>query len=184
MKGICGRKQPESFASYDRDTHCWRTFQVSLLTSTLEEYSESWPRSGMMRNGIAYQLQPLVPLTKETGFGLWLTPRANEHCEKPETFIKRMGDRGSHCRGTLSAQVMWPTPHGFSQDGKSHGPSGNELGNAVNRSMLPTPTARAYQSPGEHGQGGQNLATVIGGSLNPTWVELLMGYPPGWTDLT
>jgi hypothetical protein len=23
----------------------------------------------------------------------------------------------------------------------------------------------------------------ISGSLNPTWVELLMGFPPGWTDM-
>ena len=22
-----------------------------------------------------------------------------------------------------------------------------------------------------------------GGQLNPTWVEWLMGFPPGWTDL-
>ena len=45
----------------------------------------------------------------------------------------------------------WPTPHGFSQDGKDHGPSGNELGNAVNRSMWPTPTAHDdNKSPEAH----------------------------------
>lgn len=32
-----------------------------------------------------------------------------------------------------------PTPHGFSKDGKSNGPSGNELGHAVNRMRVPTP---------------------------------------------
>ena len=32
-------------------------------------------------------------------------------------------------------------------------------------------------------QGGDNLRTVTGGSLNPTWVEWLMGWPLGWTDL-
>jgi hypothetical protein len=26
-------------------------------------------------------------------------------------------------------------------------------------------------------------APTIGGSLNPTWVEWLMGFPLGWTDL-
>ena len=30
---------------------------------------------------------------------------------------------------------------------------------------------------------GQDLPTVVGGSLNPQWVEWLMGYPLGWTDL-
>src|SRR3990167_992671 len=34
---------------------------------------------------------------------------------------------------------LWPTPHGFSKDGRSNGPSGNELGNAVNREMFRTP---------------------------------------------
>jgi hypothetical protein len=62
---------------------------------------------------------------------------------------------------------MWPTPHGFSPDGKSNGPSGNELGPAVNRAMWIS---------------GQ-LANEIGGSLNPTWTSVLMGYPPNWTEI-
>jgi hypothetical protein len=53
-----------------------------------------------------------------------------------------------------------PTLHGFSKDGSSNGPSGNELGRAVNR-----------------------LPSITGGSLNPPWVEWLMGWPIGWSDL-
>jgi hypothetical protein len=30
---------------------------------------------------------------------------------------------------------------------------------------------------------GDGLATQVGGKLNPTWVEWLMGFPLGWTDL-
>lgn len=38
--------------------------------------------------------------------------------------------------------------------------------------------------PGNSGrQGGENLRTNIGGQLNPGWVEWLMGWPIGWTDL-
>ena len=29
-----------------------------------------------------------------------------------------------------------------------------------------------------------SLPTIVGGSLNPQWVEWLMNYPLGWTDLT
>jgi DNA (cytosine-5)-methyltransferase 1 len=29
---------------------------------------------------------------------------------------------------------------------------------------------------------GVQLANQVGGTLNPTWVEWLMGFPPGWTD--
>ncbi len=28
-----------------------------------------------------------------------------------------------------------------------------------------------------------NLPSAVGGKLNPTWVEWLMGFPIGWTDL-
>jgi len=87
---------------------------------------------------------------------------------------------------------MWPTPHGFSKDGLSNGPSGNELGNAVNR-MLPTPRAcdadKNIRTAAERAKerlrrkNGEDLPTVVGGSLNPNWVEWLMGYPIGWTDL-
>jgi hypothetical protein len=40
------------------------------------------------------------------------------------------------------------------------------------------PTPQAYLSPD-----GKPLSEQIGGSLNPTWVEWLMGWPLGWTDL-
>jgi len=91
------------------------------------------------------------------------------------------------------AVKRWPTPHGFSQDGRSNGPSGNELGRAVNRMMVPTPKLPSG--------GGQVVRTTPGGgirkledwvsadqgqntgSLNPTWVEWLMGFPAGWTAL-
>jgi hypothetical protein len=72
----------------------------------------------------------------------------------------------------------------------------------------PTPTASEGTGPGHSAQGGKNLRTVVaeqqtwltprsrdwkgpgypddlpstaGGSLNPTWVEGLMGFPHGWT---
>jgi hypothetical protein len=96
----------------------------------------------------------------------------------------------------LSAQVkLWPTPHGFSPDGRSNGPSGNELGRAVNRSLWPTPTKSdadkwSNQSLAERQAKGQQIRLNTaatpegggGGSLNPTWVEWLMGWPLGWTD--
>jgi hypothetical protein len=49
----------------------------------------------------------------------------------------------------------------------------------------PTPTqSDGLGGPGHSGRdGGKNLRTVVAGSLNPTWVEWLMGFPLGWTDL-
>ena len=36
----------------------------------------------------------------------WLTPRAHESAEGSEGFVKRNGDRGTHCSGSVSAQVQ------------------------------------------------------------------------------
>src|SRR5262245_57432399 len=63
-----GPSSPDLLASYDLATSSWRTSQRCLLEG-LAEYSETWPRSGMMRNGTAYRLPPLVPLTAETASG-------------------------------------------------------------------------------------------------------------------
>ena len=43
--------------------------------------------------------------------------------------------------------------------------------------MLPTPTANRWDGLQSHG------VNVVEGSLNPAWVERLMGYPDGWTEL-
>ena len=51
--------------------------------------------------------------------------------------------------------------------------------------MFPTPKAQNCRGSGErHGAGGPSLDVVCGGQLNPTWVEWLMGFPIGWTELS
>jgi hypothetical protein len=52
---VCGQKWPESFARYDHDSASWRTAQTSLFGG-LEEYSETWPKWGMMRAGECSEL--------------------------------------------------------------------------------------------------------------------------------
>lgn len=66
----------EPFAHYDRNISWWRTYQVSWITMRLDEFSETWPKAGMMRNGIVYQQNSLVPTMSGKGCGLWPTPRA------------------------------------------------------------------------------------------------------------
>ena len=75
----CSGRLCEPFAWYDQISVCWRTWQRSLTEERgWEEFLGPWPRSGMTRNGIAYQRAPLVPLTGETAHGLLPTIGANE----------------------------------------------------------------------------------------------------------
>jgi hypothetical protein len=153
---VFGRSTPDSFANYDPATCSWRTSQLSLLEDS-GEFSETWPRAGMTRNGTAFRLVPLAPLTAATGSGLLPTPSAT------------MADRGG--RGDL-IQVVRGNPS----------PSGHFK-------MWPTPTTQDAANDGGPSQFERNSLPLnalvkgeTGGQLNPTWVEWLMGFPPGWTD--
>jgi hypothetical protein len=71
----CGPTTPDWLTSFDPASSAWKTSQLSL-DGELGEFSETWPRSGMMRNGIAYRLPTLVPDNFATECGLWPTPNA------------------------------------------------------------------------------------------------------------
>ena len=60
------------------------------------------------------------------------------------------------------------------------------LETVVGRRMFPTPTAhnaKETNAPSEALRNQPTLASRVGGKLNPMWVEWLMGWPLGWTDL-
>jgi DNA (cytosine-5)-methyltransferase 1 len=49
--------------------------------------------------------------------------------------------------------------------------------------IFPTPTVNGNNNrSGASENSGDGLATAAGGSLNPEWVEALMGFPRHWTD--
>lgn len=53
--------------------------------------------------------------------------------------------------------------------------------------MLPTPKNRDWKGKSQRGNYGNTtdcLPNAVSGQLNPDWVELLMGWPLGWTDIT
>jgi hypothetical protein len=50
--------------------------------------------------------------------------------------------------------------------------------------LIPTPVSSDTGSrKHRYSQGGLALSDSVGGQLNPPWVEWLMGFPIGWTDL-
>lgn len=57
----------EPFSWYDRKSRSWRTWQLCFIEEW-SEFLETWPESGMTRNGIAYELMPLACPTSEKEF--------------------------------------------------------------------------------------------------------------------
>jgi len=159
----CGESTPVLLAKYDPDTLSWRTSQHCFIEG-LEKFSEIWPRSGMTRNGIAYQLPTLAHLTDATDGGASLipTPTAGD--------AKSAGSRnlpGSKANAGVSLTD-------FVKYGNSTTP----------RRTWPTPDAspHKYRLQGDSQQS-KSLNGIHGGKLNPTWVEWLMGFPLEHTDL-
>ena len=72
-----------SFARYDPLTCSWKTSQISLMTRTLEPYSESWPKQGSMRNGLVSQDRTLTSPRSEKGFSFWPTPTRRDWKDGP-----------------------------------------------------------------------------------------------------
>lgn len=156
IAGGSGRRSRASFATYDPATSSWRTSRVSL-DGEWETYSETWPRSGTTRNGTAFLRPSSVPPIYASGSGLWPTPCAHEDGKTPEAHLAMKARMPGGPRKTITSL--------------------NVMVKAVERQLMPTPTANRWDGLQSHG------VNVVTGQLNPTWVELLMGYPPGWTDL-
>lgn len=72
-----GRSLQDSFANYDHNSRSWRTSSACWIEGWMP-FSETWPRSGSMRTGIAYRRPTLAPVISETGSGLLPTPCATD----------------------------------------------------------------------------------------------------------
>lgn len=72
-----GQDYLEPFAWYDQSSSCWRTWQ-SCLIGGWAEFSDRWPQSGMIVNGIAYAQKTLVCRIREKDFLRLPTPPASE----------------------------------------------------------------------------------------------------------
>ena len=88
----------------------------------------------------------------------------------------------------MASAGLWPTPtvRGNHNRAGVSSRSGDGLATAVTR--WPTPCARDWRSGASnlHDQNARPLNEVVSrytpGPLNPEWVGLLMGFPPGWID--
>ena len=121
----------------------------------------TWKWKVTPANALLFQLAVSMPRTDETGSGLWPTPDTQNHRDGAK--LRKDNNAaagGKHGVSLHHAVKMWPTPR-----------------NCTAMAATVNPDAKF-----------PNLETVVAktgvsGQLNPAWVEWLMGYPSGWTDL-
>jgi hypothetical protein len=131
---------------------------------------------------------------------MWPTPTASQ-----QNTSSAVSETRQRANGVCLADAarMWPTPSARDwKDGDAHscrnvpvnallGRAGHEAVRFRHQSLtdeevrtqverFPTPGG---SRPHDTDEVSGRLANQIGGSLNPTWVEWLMGLPAGWTDL-
>ena len=88
----CGLKWQESLAKYDPVSHSWKTRQTSLFGG-LEEFSETWPRWGIMHRGECWGLTRSAWITGETESGLLPTVTATDWKGGTVAIRKDRGDQ-------------------------------------------------------------------------------------------
>ena len=123
------------------------------LLGGLDEFSETWPQWGLMHDGECWEQQTLERTIRGTESGF--SPNGMDTFHTPNTTGL---DGGSNGRKALKKKMQ----------------------------KLPTPTAhnaKENNSPSELMRNTPTLATHAGGKLNPNWVECLMGWHIGQTDL-
>lgn len=183
MSAGYGRISLESFERCGRVSFSLRMSQASFNWDC-QPFSKILPRWGFMQNGVVYPRQPLAHPMNETDSFAWPTPTAHDSRPGHAERVGRFGTK--HGGKNLNDEVAkFPTPRVCSGK-RSSGMNRTDLYRAMEK--FPTPIARDARSPKSAAylpghQGSQGLVQKIGGTLNPTWVEWLMGFPLGWTDL-
>lgn len=161
----CGESFAVSLASFDPVLCTWKTSGLYEAEDSCE-FSQTLPRSGMTRNGTLYMLPPLVRLTSVIVSGssqLLPTPTAGD--------ASASGSRNTATSKAHPALSLTDWARGDGGEGR----------------LLPTPQAQDFRNCADYSDGSRGKSPQLrhlgSGRLNPRFVEWMMGYPPGWTDL-
>ena len=175
-----GRNMRDSLERCGLDLSLPKT-HLCFALGDLELSSKTWPRWGIMLDGECSELGMSVRHINETECGSWPTATCNGwRSEGAIRQLRKLAGQGkpvseleAMAGGSLQPARMksWPTP--CTRDYKGiNAPEGLTRKDGKSR-MDQLPNAVAY--------GGTQ--TPQKGQLNPSWVEWLMGWPIGFTDL-
>jgi len=156
-----GRNMRDSLERCGLDLSLPKT-HLCFALGDLELSSKIWPRWGIMLDGELSELGMSVRHINETECGSWRTPMASEWKDMSCANQIYLQDQVLGRKGQT-----WPTP--CTRDYKG--------------GRKPDTLAAKGRTETNSLPDKMNSVMGYGGQLNPTWVEWLMGWPLGWTDL-
>lgn len=169
-----------------------------------------WPRAGIVRGRQAFEVGTAAAPADR--MAMWATPQAHDAKPGDGARMERSNGAGNRNTNDQVVAAMWPSPSTTLYDNanvettaarrdaeRAKGRNGNGFGLTTAQAVRDLwNTVRTADAKGsgplrsssqrsrlEHSQLDAQViqATSRSGLLNPAWVETLMGYPPGWTDL-
>lgn len=133
---------------------CFSKTSQPLELADLRQSSKRLPIWGMTVGGLAYLPLRLEPAILEKGGSCLPTPTAQTYGSNQGG---AMGRHGQKKRESLAAKAR--------------------------KGLLPTPMARDWKGTSGKNRDSPSLADTVNNYLNPAYVEELMGYEIGWTEL-
>ena len=160
MTAISGRKCLELFQNSNQLGLFSRMLLASSIYFSTKRYLK-WKPKGTPAKRLYFQLVPSTPPIDVIESSLWRTPCASDG---EGGIMKTHKDKSGHYKLRDHVQEInqefWPTP-------------------TANEDAAGTPNGKMQKMLGNH----PDVRGSGIGTLNPAWVEWLMGFPIGWTDL-
>ncbi len=183
----CFMKSSVWLGSFDLTSSCLKTLGIYYPTKTgklSKKPSFKLPKQGTMQSGQLFQQVIWEPVTSENASGLLPTPRT---CSAMAARINTEGNLGKSRFPNLETVIgrMLPTPTASDHlDRTYHYPAC--VGVTRGEKLSWTVGAELGHNYGNSGKPGENRSILTGDPmyLNPHFVEEMMGYPIGWTDLS
>ena len=186
MNDTCGLKCCDLYENCTRNTSLQRML-LGMFPLASMKLRGAWSQVITPGGRLVFQLSLSVPAIKESVYGL-------SEKETLQRIEQRMGGNAS------TVVKMFLEDAGAIMESDSVSSAGNGPTRSITRwktaaltaertGLYPTPTANEDAC----GKPGSNMQIMLGNHpsirnstrqvLNPDWVELLMGFPEGWTDL-
>ena len=161
-----------------------RTFLESCALP-LPTLSKVWSVKAITPSCLLLKLRLSERRTGESASHLWPTATARDYKDGTAKACANVPVNGLLGRAVhIPNTGLWKTPIASdASDRKFYVNSRGEPNLSAQVKQFPTPRVGGSKGKSLSGMKHGDLAAHVGGSLNPDWVEWMMGYPIGWTEV-